>query len=115
MSLGNIAKNAADLGKLGKADVAVTAATGGPMAFARKLAERVGEQSTVGAGLNCRTRRRPSPQWISLRRFDFDDVGATVGEQLGAVGARDPGGQVDHGDTGERRLRHYRPDPAAIA
>jgi len=40
-----------------------------------------------------------APQWISFRRFDFDDVGTTVGEQFGAVGARDPGGQVDHGET----------------
>ena len=37
--------------------------------------------------------------------FDFDDLGAAVGEQLGAVGAGDPRGQVDD-DIAVQRLRH---------
>ncbi|MGB3675443.1 MAG: hypothetical protein WA988_13480, partial [Candidatus Nanopelagicales bacterium] len=43
---GAISKNAT---AMGKADVAATLATGGPMGLVKKLAERVGEPSTVGA------------------------------------------------------------------
>lgn len=45
-------KNAAAMKNMGKGDVAVTAATGGAMAFVKKLAERVGEPSTFGAHLD---------------------------------------------------------------
>ncbi len=47
-----LAKNAGDMKTMGKGDVAVTAVTGGPMAFVKKLAERVGEPSTFGAHLD---------------------------------------------------------------
>ncbi|EUA51193.1 L-carnitine dehydratase/bile acid-inducible F domain protein [Mycobacterium xenopi 3993] len=49
----------------------------------------------IAVGLDPAARSRPTPQWISLWRFDLDHLCSTVGEQLGAVGASDTGGQVD--------------------
>jgi hypothetical protein len=43
---------------MGKADVAVTAATGGPMAFVKKLAERVRDQRGPS-----RKARAPGTRW----------------------------------------------------
>ena len=46
---------------------------------------------------------RPRPQRIALGRLDLDDLGAAVGQQLGAVGAGDPARQVDDDVLGQRR------------
>ena len=61
------------------------------------------EQRAIFARRDVGTRRRPSPQRIPFRRLDFDDLGAAVGEQLRAVGAGDPVGQVDDDVPVERR------------
>ena len=49
------------------------------------------EECTILSGLDLSARRQPSPQRIALGRLDLDDFGASVGEQLGAVRASDPG------------------------
>ena len=49
----------------------------------RKLNERA-----VGVGRNHRAGGRPAAQRIALGRLDLDDLGAAVGQQLRAVGAR---------------------------
>ena len=41
------------------------------------------------------SRRRPRAHRVTVVGLDLDHVGAGVGEQLGAVGTRDLGGQVD--------------------
>ena len=43
-------------------------------------AREIAEQRAIVAGRNLGAGRRPPPQRISLRRFDFDDLGAAVGE-----------------------------------
>ena len=53
------------------------------------------EQRAVVAGGDRGARRRPPAQRVALGRLDLDDVGAAVGEELGAVRAGDPGRQVD--------------------
>src|SRR5699024_2640181 len=54
------------------------------------------EERPVAAGGDRSPRRRPTTQWISVRRFHRDDPGTAVDEQLGAVGPGDPAGEVDH-------------------
>ena len=67
-------------------------------------ARQEAEQRAVVAGLDVGSRCRPPAQRIAFGRLDFDDLGAAVGEQLRAVGAGDPDGQVDDGVAVERRL-----------
>ena len=60
------------------------------------------EQRAIVAGRNVGARRRPPAQRITFRCFDFDDVGATVGQQLGAVRPGDARGEVDNDVPVER-------------
>ncbi|HEY4239802.1 MAG TPA: hypothetical protein VGM88_08300 [Kofleriaceae bacterium] len=48
----NVPKGVADMKQKGKADVALAVATNGPWGMVKKLADRVGEQNTVGAHLD---------------------------------------------------------------
>ena len=64
-------------------------------------AEEVEERAVVVGG-DRRPRGRPASQRIALGRLDLDDLGAAVGQQLRAVGAADPGREVDDPEPRER-------------
>ena len=47
-------------------------------------------------------RRAPVAHLVAGRRFDLDDVGAVVGEDLRAIGAAEHARQIDHAQAGHR-------------
>ena len=63
------------------------------------------EQPTVGTVGDLGTRCRPAAQRVAFGWLDLDHLGATIGEQLRAVRAGDPAGQVDDDVAGKRRVR----------
>ena len=63
------------------------------------------EQGRSDVRIYSRWCRRPRTARISPGRFDLDDVSPRVHEQVTAVGACDPDGEVDH--------PQFRPDPVS--
>ena len=47
-----------------------------------------------------------APHRVALGRFDLDDIGAQVAEQLRAEGSRYDLGQIENSDTSERAVGH---------
>src|SRR5689334_9028711 len=64
------------------------------------------EQCTVAVSGNLGAGCRPPAQRITFRRFDFDDLGTAVGQQLRAVRPGDAGGQVDD-DVAAQRWHYF--------
>ena len=68
-------------------------------------------------GLAVGVGRAPFARLVALRRFDLDDLGAKVAEQLGAIGAAQHARQVDDLPAGQRAdlgsIRHQNSIPAA--
>ena len=63
------------------------------------------EERAVGVWCDDGAGGRPSAQRIAVRRLDLDDLRATVGEQLRAVRARDPGREIDHAEPAQGECR----------
>ena len=68
------------------------------------------EERAAFVGVDVRAAGRPRAPRVTFRRFDLDDVGTRLGEQVRAVRARNADGEIEHSQVREpgQSFRHER-------